>query len=469
MPASFVTQPASRRQRAGLGTIGGLFLGFAAVGLCASGLPLPRLAAFLPFYAGIIVLTNLLTAYLLAAQFRVTGLLSIAVLSAAYLFSGLIVVPHALVLPGLVAAQELIGPDPQSASWMWVLWHGGFAVLVVAYAWVEWRLGVRKLPKAALLRWSLLLPAAVVAMVGLFGFLAARGRDLLPVLSDENGANLSHCPAGWAVILLGLVALLAVALATRCRTLGQTSLSLAMLTSLLEAVLTLHGDARFTLGWYLARVIGMVSSGSVLAMFLYEIVWLYHRLTSLTDTLERLAFVDGMTGLANRRQFDQRLEAEWARAVRDEKAIALIMLDVDFFKNFNDRYGHPAGDECLRQLARAIANVARRPGDLPARYGGEEFAVILPETEEEGALYVANCIAEAIHRLGLRHEAGTPLGVVTVSQGVAVLRPKSGDSWDLLKVTADEALYEAKKTGRNRTAIAASPTEADGVRMWKMG
>jgi diguanylate cyclase (GGDEF)-like protein len=176
----------------------------------------------------------------------------------------------------------------------------------------------------------------------------------------------------------------------------------------------------------------------------------------LNDSLGRLAFLDELTGLANRRQFDHRLEAEWSRAIRDAKPIGLIMLDIDFFKLFNDYYGHPAGDACLRQVARAISDSVRRPGDLPARYGGEEFAIILPDTEGQGALFVARAIETAIRNLGLRHENGPGQGIVTVSQGVAVCYPKVGGNSDGLVRAADEALYHAKKAGRARTTMAAA-------------
>ncbi|MDB5416470.1 MAG: diguanylate cyclase [Rubritepida sp.] len=175
----------------------------------------------------------------------------------------------------------------------------------------------------------------------------------------------------------------------------------------------------------------------------------------LETKLAALATTDGLTGIANRRRFDDDLLTEWRRAARDGTSIALLLLDVDHFKAFNDRYGHPAGDECLRSVASSIAATIRRPGDKAARYGGEEFAVILPATDLVGALDVAERVRGAIEALSLRHE-GNGTGVVTVSIGVAgtVPSPLVPIETSALIKASDEALYQAKHTGRNRVVVA---------------
>jgi diguanylate cyclase (GGDEF)-like protein len=165
--------------------------------------------------------------------------------------------------------------------------------------------------------------------------------------------------------------------------------------------------------------------------------------------LEKLASHDGLTGVANRRAFDERLEAEWRRAVRQSQTLSLLMIDIDYFKRYNDTYGHQAGDGCLRQVASALARMASRPGDLVARYGGEEFAVILTGTHVEGANAVARRILEGVAELALAHVGGEG-GRVTLSIGVATLLPSSGQAPGNLIAAADAALYKAKKSGRNR-------------------
>ncbi|EAW37970.1 diguanylate cyclase domain-containing protein [Lyngbya sp. PCC 8106] len=165
--------------------------------------------------------------------------------------------------------------------------------------------------------------------------------------------------------------------------------------------------------------------------------------------LQRLAVTDSLTQLANRRQFDEYLIHEWLRMLREQQFLSVILCDVDFFKNYNDKYGHPAGDNCLRKVAKAICQQVQRPGDLAARYGGEEFVIILPNTQAEGAINVAEGIRQAIKSLNIPHSQSKIADCITVSSGVASVVPQANDSPSNLIATADTALYEAKKKGRD--------------------
>jgi len=169
--------------------------------------------------------------------------------------------------------------------------------------------------------------------------------------------------------------------------------------------------------------------------------------------LERLASLDGLTKIANRRRFDEVLQSEWKRLRRSKAPLALILADVDHFKDYNDTYGHQAGDSCLQAIARTLASNAYRPADLAARYGGEEFAVLLPETNAAGSCFVAQRILEAIRNLSIPHAASGVAPHVTVSLGVACLTASvDADSRTLVQL-ADEALYGAKTAGRNRMIL----------------
>jgi len=187
------------------------------------------------------------------------------------------------------------------------------------------------------------------------------------------------------------------------------------------------------------------------------------QLTQANLQLENLAHRDGLTGLANRRYFDDALQTEFARARREGKVLSLIMIDVDCFKLFNDRYGHPAGDKCLHAIANVLAKLPARAGDLVARYGGEEMAIILPNTPIVGALQIAERARLAVRQLALSHEGNGPK-IVTISLGVAAAAPDSGATApvDLIKA-ADGALYEAKRGGRDQSRVAQATSAAEIV------
>lgn len=170
--------------------------------------------------------------------------------------------------------------------------------------------------------------------------------------------------------------------------------------------------------------------------------------------LQRLIKSDGLTGLANRRYFDEYLDIEWNRAVRNQSEVSLLMIDVDHFKAYNDHNGHVAGDEVLRQVGEALRTSCSRAADLAARYGGEEFAVIMPGTGSGGARLQAEKVRRAVEALGIPHELPQPGSPVSVSIGIATLRPAQGEDSESLVMQADAGLYRAKHSGRNQLGIA---------------
>jgi diguanylate cyclase (GGDEF)-like protein/PAS domain S-box-containing protein len=175
-------------------------------------------------------------------------------------------------------------------------------------------------------------------------------------------------------------------------------------------------------------------------------------LIAVVETLQDLTRQkeDALTGLANRGAFDLGLRREWRRAERHGDTLSLLMVDVDCFKLYNDTYGHPRGDDCLRAVAASLGSGSRRSGDLVARYGGEEFVVVLPATDREGASVVADRIRGRVESLDIPHERSEVTGRVTVSVGAASITPRAGGSAENLLRSADQALYQAKSLGRNR-------------------
>lgn len=170
--------------------------------------------------------------------------------------------------------------------------------------------------------------------------------------------------------------------------------------------------------------------------------------------LERLSSQDGLTGIANRRIFDEFSGKEWGRAARDHTPLSLILIDIDHFKTYNDNYGHQGGDDCLRQVAQKLASTVRRPSDLVARYGGEEFAVVMPGTDLEGAKRIADALCDGVASMNLPHAHSSTADHVTISLGVASAMPTTEGGPEQLIEKADEALYQAKKSGRNQFQVA---------------
>jgi two-component system chemotaxis family response regulator WspR len=177
------------------------------------------------------------------------------------------------------------------------------------------------------------------------------------------------------------------------------------------------------------------------------------KLNAANKALEALSSLDGLTGIANRRQFDKKMEEEWPRATRNTTTLSLLMIDIDFFKNYNDTYGHLGGDFCLKEIAAIIKQSEKRSTDLATRYGGEEFALILPETSLKGAKEIAETLLRTVHDRKIDHSSSIIADFVTISIGVATNIPTRDTSYEQLIEEADKALYKAKNSGRNKVVI----------------
>ncbi|MCF5632818.1 diguanylate cyclase, partial [Pseudomonas syringae] len=208
----------------------------------------------------------------------------------------------------------------------------------------------------------------------------------------------------------------------------------------------------------------VTTATSVLCLGILWLTWLLsrelRRRRRAEDALASLAATDGLTGLDNRRQLDEAMDTEWARAQRSGKRLSLLMIDVDHFKAFNERHGHQGGDEALRLVAQTISHNIRRPGDRLARYGGEEFVVVLPETDLKGAMMIAENIRRSVEALPLFKGAEHPF---TVSIGVASGVVRHGDKLETFFGIADKALYQAKNNGRNRVEQRAAASDSELV------
>ncbi len=427
-------------------------------------LQLAQVPAFIPAYQSALMISDLITAVLLFGQFNVLRSRALFTLASGYLFTAFIAFSHALTFPGVFSPTGLLGAGTQSTPWLFMFWHGGFPLFVIAYALLKdsGPAGKEAVTAISLRRGGsrntiLAGVAAVLALVCVLTLVATVNKDLLAVLVVNGrftAANAMVVSILWSLSILALGALWW----RRPHTALDLWLMVVMCAWLFDIALSAVFNAtRFDLGWYAGRIYGLLAASFLLVILLIEYGANYARLAHLSvelsaanRSLEELSLEDGLTDLANRRHFDRYLAAQLAIARRDGRPMALVLYDVDVFKEYNDTYGHQAGDECLRQIAGALRSVCRRPSDMAARYGGEEFALILPDTDLIGAGQIAEAARDAVARLQIAHASSSVAPHVSISGGVAVLRRNIGMTAEQLIAAADRNLYQAKQLGRNR-------------------
>lgn len=346
-----------------------------------------------------------------------------------------------LCLLGLAAVpvfQYFLMPSLFGLQWPWRLANYAALLIVIVLAYTRWMQRWHQcllLAAALLLLFHVLMLAAIAQPPIRYAALAG-----LPITLMVETALLRLL---FPFALLYCTVFLSVTLSWLLQAETDTALQAAVATWLL-----LGSVAALLMSWLLERGV----RHSYLQLRLLQIEKAETRAAN--EELQRLAERDGLTGIANRRRFDRVLEQEWRRTQRSESALSLLMIDVDFFKKYNDNYGHQAGDECLRVVATAISGALHRSGELAARYGGEEFAVILPEQDAESALRCAERVRAAVELCQLPHAASEIGPVVTVSIGAASLLPTRNNTSANLIALADQALYRAKHEGRNRSVLA---------------
>ena len=432
-------------------------------------MPLAHMPAFIASYESMLVICDLITAVLLFSQFNVTRSLGLLVLAGGYLFSAFMAVPHALSYPDLFAPTGLLGGNAQSTAWLYFFWHGGFPLCIAAYALlgdghpgraVAAAVGTGVVPSSESVRTHVAVAATVaapLAVVCWLTLLATTYHGALPALM--NGIRFSSSVFGvvqafWSLSLVALLLLWR----RRPRTVLDLWLMVVMCGWIFDMALgAVFNTGRYDLGFYVGRLYGLMAAAFLLVLFLIENNVHYARLKQLSvdlrhanRSLERLSLHDGLTGLANRRYFDTNLADQIAVARRYKRPLALVLCDVDAFKAFNDHYGHVAGDACLQRVAEALASCCKRPADMAARYGGEEFVLVLPDTDLDGAVRIAETARDAVRLLGIPHGQLPGMPHVSISGGVAVLPWNEGLTALRLVEAADIALYQAKQRGRNR-------------------
>lgn len=423
-------------------------------------LPLSQVPAFIPAYVSSLVLCDLITAALLFGQFSVLRSVSLLVLAGGYLFTACITIAYALIFPGLFFLQGFAHAGPQTSSAMYMFWHIGFPLAVIVYTLCKPKALDRTMcPRLLGVEHFAILATVmgVLFVVGGFTLFATMGHQYIPIFMVGDRTTLVGHTALAMVWLLSLAALIILG-RRKPHTVLDVWLLVVLCVWLFDIGLAaLLNTGRYDLGWYVGRIYGLLAASFLLIMLLLENGRQYSRLVQMSielseanKTLAQLTRHDSLTGLANRRYFDEYLNQQIALAYRHKRSLALVFCDVDNFKAFNDHYGHLAGDECLKRVAVALQSSCQRTEDFAARYGGEEFAIILPETELTGARTVAEAARSALACMKIPHAQSVTGHHVSISCGVAILGLKADISVQQLIETADRALYMAKDQGRDR-------------------
>jgi diguanylate cyclase (GGDEF)-like protein len=442
-------RPASQRTR----SVSVLFVIAMCTAAFASGAFGERgalMSTFVPVVGALWAAAELLTAYLLLSQFLMNGVRLLLALCAGYAFIGLLTIPYLLSWPGALGAP--VSADARQVSFvLWAIWHLAFPTIVAVGIALDRGMESRVVDRARM-RWECVATLAAVALacVAIGTVVTAFGR-VLPVLIE--GGRFTPLFRIWVapttVVINVVVALLV--LRRRPLTTLHLWLAVALVTAAIDVTLNASAGMRYSPSWYVGKLLTLTTASVVLVALLAEVAALYRRAGA-------LAMNDSLTGLRNRRMFDDR--TAWAFNVlrRQHGEVALLMIDVDFFKRYNDQYGHLAGDACLRRVGEIFEQTVRRGGDVVARYGGEEFAVLLPDATLERAAEIAERLRGAVQALAIPHRGGVDgLRVVTVSIGVAYTRDFIADDPAALLEVADRALYSAKER-RNVVVV-----EARGV------
>jgi diguanylate cyclase (GGDEF)-like protein len=398
------------------------------------------------------IMGTAITALLLLVQARSMRSLPTAVLSAGFVYACATMVPYALLYPGMFPGfGAAIGANPGAQGYLWFFWQTGLLVALLAYQWL--RLAERADPGARACG-----QFVIVSLTGAYVILTPLAiwlPNLPNTLEDGHWSALfTQFMAPIIALLAGLSIFETIRRRNRANVLDSW-IAIVAFGIIVDVYLTLIGITRFTVGWYASRAVVLFATSAVLAVLLAQAAQLYAELIQRAEVLEGEAHTDTLTGLPNRRRFDEEFARAFGSAIRRSSPIGVAIIDIDRFKNYNDSFGHQAGDEALRRIGEAIAESVERSGDFAARYGGEEFVVILEDTTLAGAAGVGERIRNAVLDAGIRAPAG---GLPSVSVGVAARLP--GSTGEALLRQADAALYDAKNAGRNRVASWRSPEGA---------
>jgi diguanylate cyclase (GGDEF)-like protein len=414
----------------------------------------PELRGFVPIVATLWTCAEMVTAILLGSQFLLTGRVVIAWLSFAYGFTALLTMPYLAYFPGVFVSGPYARGDEQISVVLWALWHLSFPLIIAAAFLRDPQIARRVAYRHRIRGWFAVGVVSCVAVAAVATIVIVACRAHLPAFV-ANGRFLFPFTAfvAPAVALTNAVACVIVLTRKHVASPLRIWLAVSLFTAMLDGVLNGITPARYSVAWYFGKVETLATSGIVLTILLFEVSRINHQM------VER-AMLDPLTGLRNRRELEQRLRQAFDAFVLRPSAIAMLVVDIDLFKKYNDTYGHAAGDRTLKLIARALEEGGLRPGsDILARYGGEEFVIVLTDTSAAAAVAMATGIRERLAALAIPHVA-SPTGCVTASVGIGYAADGSRIEPERLFELADRALYAAKDRGRDRAVLFSDGSEA---------
>jgi diguanylate cyclase (GGDEF)-like protein len=398
------------------------------------------------------IMASAITALLLLVQARAVGSMPTAVLGAGFAYAAATMAPYALLFHGMFPGlADALHASPGAHGYLWFLWQAALLIALLAYQWL--RLAERSDPTACV-RGRLVIAGLALSYIVLTPLAIWLPAPSLTLDDGSWGPALASFMVPVIVLLAAASAIESFRSRKRANVLDLW-MGIVAFGVIAEVYLTLVGGAPFTIGWYSSHAVALLAMSAVLAVLLVQAAHVYADLIERAEVLEGEAHTDILSGLPNRRRFDEEFARAFGSAIRRSSPIGVAIIDIDHFKNYNDAFGHQAGDVALRRIAEAIAESVERSGDFAARYGGEEFVVILEDTTLAGAAGVGERIRSTVLEAGIPSPDG---GLLSVSVGVAARLP--GSTGEALLRQADAALYDAKNAGRNRVANWRSPQSA---------
>ena len=407
---------------------------------------LPNSVSFVPAMLSVVACFDVISVYLLVGDYRDRGDVRLLLMAWAYAWSLVLMAGYGLAFPGAITTDPPLAVTRSMAPYLYISWHTGFPLLLGA-AWAAWpnRWLVPTPVGRRLAVATVTVLATVAAGVGLIALLVTFAHRLPVLIDGLDTSAMTRVTAPVAVPVV-LLALATTAYGTRRRSGPERWSTIAVLVCLCDLALTYSARSRFSLGWYCGRSLTLVAAGVVLLAMLAA----FRRLKA---RAERDAAIDPLTGLSNRRSAQVAFDQMVARSRRSGAPLGVLSLDLDHFKQVNDRYGHETGDLVLTEVARLLTRSSRNE-DVVARVGGEEFLILLPDTDEAGTLIRGERIRTLVAGLLVPGMAGG----MTASLGATALRAGDLTTATMLR-RVDTALYQAKHTGRDRVVVAAPAPE----------